>query len=185
LPIFQVHDSKVSINLDDFLSLSELVMQQPPIQLSQLTTNFYWNEKPNYALMDILKNNWDSPLEYVVSLFNPFCNTNITKKNLKSYSILTIFFEKNTNVRVNEILFNLFTLVPLIKALKNLKIQMEHSHLIIEYNVTQKRKKENFDSALYDNDIYELLEVCPNLIYYTKTFKFINMFQISKKDRKL
>ncbi len=30
--------------------------------------------------MDILKNNWDSPLEYVVSLFNTFCNTNIIKK---------------------------------------------------------------------------------------------------------
>jgi hypothetical protein len=41
-------------------------MQQPPIQLSQLTTRFYWNENCDYALMDILKNNWDSPLEYVV-----------------------------------------------------------------------------------------------------------------------
>ncbi len=30
--------------------------------------------------MDILKNNWDLPLEYVVSLFNTYCNTNITKK---------------------------------------------------------------------------------------------------------
>jgi hypothetical protein len=25
--------------------------------------------------------NWDSPLEYVVSLFNIFCNTNIIKTN--------------------------------------------------------------------------------------------------------
>jgi hypothetical protein len=33
--------------------------------------------------MDILKNNWDSPLEYVVSLFNNNYNTNITIKNLK------------------------------------------------------------------------------------------------------
>jgi hypothetical protein len=35
--------------------------------------------------MDTLKNNWDSPLEYVVSLFNTFCNTNITKKEIKNY----------------------------------------------------------------------------------------------------
>jgi len=59
------------------------MMQQPPIQLSQLTTHFYWNENLDFALIDILKNNWDSPLEYVVSLFNTSCNTNITKKNLE------------------------------------------------------------------------------------------------------
>jgi len=34
--------------------------------------------------MDILKNICDSPLEYVVALFNIFCNINITKK-IKSY----------------------------------------------------------------------------------------------------
>jgi hypothetical protein len=38
------------------------MMQQPPIQLSQLVTHFYWNENIDFALMDILKNNWDSPL---------------------------------------------------------------------------------------------------------------------------
>ncbi len=59
------------------------MMQQPPIQLSQLTTHFYWNENLDFALIDILKNNWDSPLEYVVSLFNTSCNTYITKKNLE------------------------------------------------------------------------------------------------------
>ncbi len=53
------------------------MMQQPLIQLSQLIICFYWNENFDYGLMDILKNNWDSPLEYVVSLFNNFCNTNI------------------------------------------------------------------------------------------------------------
>jgi len=57
-------------------------MQQPPIQLSQLTTCFYWNENFDYTLMDILKNNWDSPLEYVVSLFNNNYNTNIIIKFL-------------------------------------------------------------------------------------------------------
>jgi hypothetical protein len=57
LPIFQVNNPKVSIDLNDFLSLLELVMQQPPIQLSQLTTCFYWNEIFDYVLMDLLKNN--------------------------------------------------------------------------------------------------------------------------------
>jgi hypothetical protein len=30
-------------------------MIQPPIQLLQLTTRFYWNENFDFALMDILK----------------------------------------------------------------------------------------------------------------------------------
>jgi len=34
LHTFQVNDSKVTINLNDFPYLSELVMRQPPIQLS-------------------------------------------------------------------------------------------------------------------------------------------------------
>jgi hypothetical protein len=87
--------------------------------------------------MDILKNNWDSPLEYVVSLFNAYCNTNITKKSTRNHiQYLQFFLKKNTNVHVNENLFNPFTSVPLIKVLKNPKIQMEHCHLIVEYNVT-------------------------------------------------
>jgi hypothetical protein len=77
---FQVNDFKVTIDLDDFASFSKSMMQQPRIQLLQLSTHFYWNENFDYALMDILKNNWDSPLEYVVSLFTTSCNTNITKK---------------------------------------------------------------------------------------------------------
>jgi hypothetical protein len=67
LPTFQVNDSKVTIDLYDFPSFSKLVVQQPLIQLLQLNTHFYWNEKFNYALMEILKDNWDSPLEYVIS----------------------------------------------------------------------------------------------------------------------
>jgi hypothetical protein len=70
LPTFQVNDPKVTINLNDFSSFSKLVVQQPFIQLSQLVVHFYWNEKNNFALMDILKYNWASPLEYVISLFN-------------------------------------------------------------------------------------------------------------------
>jgi hypothetical protein len=70
-------------------------MQQFPIQLLQLTTCFYWNEKSNYALMDILKNNWFSPLKYVVSLFNISCNINITKnKNRNHIQYLQFFLEK-------------------------------------------------------------------------------------------
>ncbi len=78
---YQINDPKVAINLNDFPYLSKLVVQQPPIQLWQLAMHFYWNWKFDYALMDILKDNWDSPLEYVVSLFNIFCNKNITLKN--------------------------------------------------------------------------------------------------------
>jgi hypothetical protein len=80
LPTFQINDPKVTIDLKDFRSLSKLVVQQPFIQLSQLATCFFWDEKFDFALMDILKDNWDSPLEYVVSLFNTSCNTNIIKE---------------------------------------------------------------------------------------------------------
>jgi len=92
--IFQVYDSKVNIDLDDFPSFSESMMQQPPIQLSQLTTCFYWNEKYDFALSDILKKNWDSPLEYVVSLFDISCNTNIIIKKLEIIFNIYKRFEK-------------------------------------------------------------------------------------------
>jgi hypothetical protein len=46
---FQIIDPKVMIDLDDFPSPLELVVQQPLIQLSQLATSFYWNENLNYA----------------------------------------------------------------------------------------------------------------------------------------
>ncbi len=54
---FQVNDSKVIIDLDDLPSLSDSMMQQTLIQLSQLITRFYWNENFDYGLMDILKKN--------------------------------------------------------------------------------------------------------------------------------
>jgi hypothetical protein len=56
---FQINDPKVTIDLNDFPSFSKSMVQGPPIQLSQLATCFYWNEKFDYALMDILKDNWD------------------------------------------------------------------------------------------------------------------------------
>jgi hypothetical protein len=70
------------------------MVQKPPIQLSQLTTCFYPNENFDYALMNILKDNRDSPLEYVVSLFNIFCNKNITKKIKIILNTYKFFFEK-------------------------------------------------------------------------------------------
>jgi hypothetical protein len=66
--------------------------------------------------------------------------------------------KNNTNVHVNEILFNLFTSISLTKVFKNPKIQMEPSHLIIEPNVTQK-KGEYFEWALYDNNISKSLKI--------------------------
>jgi hypothetical protein len=66
--------------------------------------------------------------------------------------------EKYTNVHINKIFSNPFTSVPLIKVLKNPKIQMEHSHLIVELNVAQFYFI-FFDWALYYNNIFELLEL--------------------------
>jgi hypothetical protein len=80
--------------------------------------------------MNILKDKWDSPLEYVISLFNVFCNTNITTKKFKLYSILTKKFEKQHKCSLQ---------FPLPKFLKIPKNQKEHSHLIVDQlNVTQK-----------------------------------------------
>jgi hypothetical protein len=59
---------------------------------------------------------------------------------------------------------------------------MEHSHLIVEPNVT-KIKLIFFDWAFYDNNISELLKVYPNLICYTKTSKFINTFPNIKRTK--
>jgi hypothetical protein len=80
---FEINDPKVTIDLNVFPSLLKSVVQQPPIQLSQPVARFYWNEKFDYALMDILKDNLDSLLEYVISLFNTSCNINIILKKLK------------------------------------------------------------------------------------------------------
>jgi hypothetical protein len=59
---------------------------------------------------------------------------------------------------------------------------MEHfEDLIIDFNITQKKRK--IDWALYDNNIFELLDVCPIFIYFGKTSKFINMFPNIKRTR--
>jgi hypothetical protein len=60
---------------------------------------------------------------------------------------------------------------------------MEHSHLIVEPNVTQKRKKkEKINWASYNNNIFELLEVFPNLTYYAKHPNSSTCFQILKEQ---
>jgi hypothetical protein len=61
---------------------------------------------------------------------------------------------------------------------------MEHYYLIVEPNVTLYIYIYIYiDWALYDNNIFELLEVCPNLTDYAKTFMFINMFPNIKRTR--
>jgi hypothetical protein len=87
--------------------------------------------------MDIFKNNWDSPLEYVVTLFNIFCNRNIILKKLNHIQYLQLFLKNNTNVLINEILFNLFISISLTNFFLNPKTHMEYCRLIVEFNVTQ------------------------------------------------
>ncbi len=79
---YQIIDPEIIIHLDDFPSFSKSVVQQPPIQLRQLATHSYWNVKFDFVLMNILKDNWDSPLEYVVSFVMTICVLAIT------YSVL-------------------------------------------------------------------------------------------------
>jgi len=68
------------------------------------------------------------------------------------------------------------------KVQKILKVQMEHfQDLIVDPNITHKRKKEYFNWALYDNNIFELLNVCPNFTYSIKKIKIINMFPNIKR----
>jgi hypothetical protein len=61
---------------------------------------FYWNEKCDYALMDILKNNWDSPLEYVVLLSNTSCNIKLLKDKLEIVFSIYLFILKTTQMIV-------------------------------------------------------------------------------------
>jgi len=74
------------------------------------------------------------------------------------------------------------------KVQKIPKVQMEHfQDLIIDLNITRKRKErkeKKFHWTLYNNNIFELLNVNPNLIYFEKTSKFINnVFLNIKKTR--
>jgi hypothetical protein len=60
LPTFQINDSKVTINWDDFSSFSELVMQQPRIQLLHweylcIGKLFRWKNSLNWKVASIEK----------------------------------------------------------------------------------------------------------------------------------
>jgi hypothetical protein len=94
------------------------MMQQPPIQLSQLTTCFYWNEKSDFAWMDILKkiriHHWSMFFQCSM-LFIIQILLKKTRTHIKYWQLL---LKNNTNVCVNEILSNPFTSVPLIKVFK-------------------------------------------------------------------
>jgi len=73
--------------------------------------------------MKILKNNWDSQLEYMVSLLNISCNINIYI--IKNIYLMLLFKVKNTNFLINsEIFSSPFTLMFEIKIKKKSKISM-------------------------------------------------------------
>ncbi len=65
--------------------------------------------------MENLKDYWDSPMEYVVSLFNTY-NTNFFLKTRNCIQYLQCFLKNNTNVPISESLSILFILVSLAKV---------------------------------------------------------------------
>jgi len=70
------------------------MMQQPLIQLSQLTTCFYWNENFDFALMDILKNNWDHHSSMLFHSSTFLVIKILFKKITNPIQYLQLFFEK-------------------------------------------------------------------------------------------
>ncbi len=79
---FETNDPKVIINLNEFSFLSKPMVWQPRIQISNSKLCFYWNENFVFTLMNMLKDNFISPLDCVISLFNTSCNANVTKKQI-------------------------------------------------------------------------------------------------------
>jgi hypothetical protein len=81
---------------------------------------FYWNEKFDYALMDILKNtmiyHWSMLCHCLTLLAIEILYIKKQIRNCIQY--LQIFLKNNTNGHVNEILFNPFTSIPLTKFLE-------------------------------------------------------------------
>jgi hypothetical protein len=65
------------------------------------------------------------------------------------------------------------------------KIQIEHSHSIVDFNVTQKNNKEYFDLGLYDNNVFDLLDTYPrtksNIFYKKIKFMFSNIKRTNQK----
>jgi hypothetical protein len=64
--------------------------------------------------------------------------------------------------------------MPITKVEKLVNTQMEHpipSLTLITHTHTHTHT--NFDWALYNSNIFELLKINPNLMYHLKLFKFI------------
>jgi hypothetical protein len=110
------------------------MMQKLQIQFSQLTTHLQWNENFDFTLMEILKNNYNPQLQYVVSLFNISCNTHITKK-IKIIFNIYLFFKIPINY---EIFSSPSTLMFKTKVQKISKLQTEHfQNLIVNLSLKQ------------------------------------------------
>ncbi len=68
--------------------------------------------------------------------------------------------KNNACVFIGEILFTSI-IIPIMKAKRNPKIQIEHSHSIVDSNVTQKNNRKYFDLAFDDNNVFDLLDIYP------------------------
>jgi hypothetical protein len=67
--------------------------------------------------MGILKYNQYSSLEYVVSLFNTFCHTNIIKQKIRNcIQYLQKHLKNNINILINEIYSFQFSLPKFLKS---------------------------------------------------------------------
>jgi hypothetical protein len=62
--------------------------------------------------------------------------------------------------------------MPITKVEKLVNTQMEHPIPSLTL-ITHTHTHTNFDSALYNSNIFELLKFNPNLMYHLKLFKFI------------
>jgi len=83
--------------------------------------------------------------------------------------------KNNTNVCVNEILYNPFTLVPLIKVFKNPKIQMEHQYIYFQIQI-----EPNSTSYICTNFLQNINENKPPL-YQVLNKKFRKKINIIKR----
>jgi len=86
---------------------------------------------------------------------------------------------------IGEILFTSI-IIPIMKAKRNPKIQIEHSHSIVDSNVTQKNNRKYFDLAFDDNNVFDVLDIYPRTksnIFYKKNK--IHVFKYQKNKSKI
>jgi hypothetical protein len=96
---------------------------------------FYWNETLFHNHGNFEKQLGFTILDYVVSLFNISCNTNITKNHHIQY--VQLFLKNTTNVLNYDILIPSIAM-PITKVDQIPSPRIEHSHPIIGPIVTQK-----------------------------------------------